>query len=80
MKIKSLLIAMMAICLTMGITSCKDDKDDPIENNYTIYQKAVNETVMMPLLKPTRRNSPVMTCSCPSPQPSASTVQQPVRT
>ena len=41
MKIKSLLIAMLAICLTMGITSCKDDKDDPIENNYTIYQKAV---------------------------------------
>ena len=42
MKIKSLLIAMMAICLTMGITSCKDDKDDPIQNNYTVYQKAVN--------------------------------------
>ena len=45
MKIKSLLIAMMAICLTMGFTSCSDDKDDPIENNYTVYQKAVNETV-----------------------------------
>lgn len=45
MKIKSLLIAMMAICLTMGFSSCSDDKDDPIENNYTIYQKAVNETV-----------------------------------
>ena len=35
----------MAICLTMGFTSCSDDKDDPNENNYTIYQKAVNETV-----------------------------------
>ena len=45
MKIKSLLIAMMAICLTMGFTSCNDDKDDPIENNYTIYQKAVTQTV-----------------------------------
>ena len=45
MKIKSLLIAMMAICLTMGFTSCSDDKDDPIENNYTIYQKAVTQTV-----------------------------------
>ena len=44
MKIKSLLIAMLAICLTMGFTSCKDDKDDPIENNYTIYQKAVTQT------------------------------------
>ena len=45
MKIKSLLIAMLAICLTMGFTSCNDDKNDPIENNYTVYQKAVNETV-----------------------------------
>ncbi|MBR7012431.1 MAG: sirohydrochlorin cobaltochelatase [Muribaculaceae bacterium] len=45
MKIKSLLIAMMAICLTLGFTSCKDDKDDPIENNYTVYQKAVTQTV-----------------------------------
>ena len=45
MKIKSLLIAMMAICLTMGFTSCSDDKDNPIENNYTVYQKAVTQTV-----------------------------------
>ena len=44
MKIKSFLIAMMAICLTVGITSCKDSNDEP-ESNYTTYQKTVNETV-----------------------------------
>ena len=33
MKIKSLLIAMIAICLTMGFTSCSNDEpvDEPID-------------------------------------------------
>lgn len=46
MKIKSLMIAMLAICMGLGMVSCSDDKDEPNnENNYTIYQKAVTQTV-----------------------------------
>ena len=35
MKIKSLLIAMMAICLTMGFTSCSDD--EPVDGDVVTY-------------------------------------------
>lgn len=46
-KIKSLLMAMMAVCTMLAFTACGDDKDEPkqVDNNYTIYQKAVNQTV-----------------------------------
>ena len=39
MKIKSLLIAMMAICLTMGFTSCSDDEpvDEPVDGDVVTY-------------------------------------------
>ncbi len=55
-KIKFLMIAMMAICVAMNFTACSDDDDDnAIDNNYTIYQKAVNETV-----KSQKKNSKVI--------------------
>lgn len=45
-KIKSLMIAMMAICMAVCFTSCNDDKDEPKNNaNYVVYQNAVNNTV-----------------------------------
>ena len=55
-KIKSLLIAMLAVCTAIAFTACNDDKDEPNnENNYTIYQKAVNQTV-----KSQKRNNKVI--------------------
>ncbi len=45
MKTKSLMIALLAICMGVFFNSCKDDKNEPL-NNYSIYQNAVNETVM----------------------------------
>ena len=45
MKIKSMMIAVLAICMGVFFTACSDDKNEPTENNYTIYQKAVNENV-----------------------------------
>ncbi|MBR1464640.1 MAG: sirohydrochlorin cobaltochelatase [Prevotella sp.] len=44
-KINVLMIAMMAIIGSMSLTACGDDDDDNTANNYTVYQKAVNETV-----------------------------------
>ncbi len=46
-KIKFLMIAMLAICVAMSFTACSSDDDDnkTIENNYTVYQNAVNQTV-----------------------------------
>lgn len=55
MKIKSMMIAMLAICMGVFFTSCKDDKNDEPTNNYTAYQKAVNETV-----KSQKKNSKVI--------------------
>lgn len=55
MKTKSLMIAMLAICMGVFFTSCKDDKNDEPTNNYTAYQKAVNETV-----KSQKKNSKVI--------------------
>ena len=43
-KIKSLMIAMMAIITGVSFTACDDDDDTPA-NNYTVYQNAVNQTV-----------------------------------
>ena len=44
MKIKSILIATMAIVASaMTFTSCSDDDD--VENNYTAYQSAVDTQV-----------------------------------
>jgi len=44
--IKHLMIAMMAVCTAMSFTACGDDDDDKVvENNYTIYQNTVNQTV-----------------------------------
>ena len=39
MKIKSLLIAMIAICLTMGFTSCSHDEpvDEPVDGEVFTY-------------------------------------------
>ncbi|MBO4906083.1 MAG: sirohydrochlorin cobaltochelatase [Bacteroidaceae bacterium] len=45
MKIKSLLIAMMAAAVSMvGFTSCSNDDDDSV-NNYVLYQNAVDAQV-----------------------------------
>ena len=43
-KIKWMMIAMMAIVVSMSFTACSDDDDDTA-NNYTVYQNAVNQTV-----------------------------------
>ena len=43
-KIKFLMIAMMAMIVSLSFTACSDD-DDNNDNNYTVYQKAVNQTV-----------------------------------
>ena len=53
-KIKYLMIAIMAICGAMNFTACSDD-DDSKENNYIIYQNAVNQTV-----KSQKKNSKVI--------------------
>ena len=47
MKIKCLMMAMVAFMATMCFTACSDDDDDDsrIDNNYTVYQNAVNQTV-----------------------------------
>ncbi len=45
-KIKFLMMALAAICMAVNFTSCsKDDDDKSTDNNYTIYQNAVNQTV-----------------------------------
>ena len=54
-KIKFLMIAMLAICGAMSFTACSDDDDDKVENNYVIYQNAVNQTV-----KSQKKNSKVI--------------------
>ena len=55
-KIKFLMIAMLAFVASMSFVACSDDDDDKdvIENNYTVYQKAVNQTV-----KSQKKNSKV---------------------
>ena len=53
-KIKYLMIAIMAICGAMNFTACSDD-DDSKENNYIIYQNAVNKMV-----KSQKKNSKVI--------------------
>jgi len=45
MKIRQMMIAMLAIIGAVCFTACSDDDDDKIENNYTVYQNAVNKTV-----------------------------------
>ena len=42
LKIKSLLIAMMAICLTMGFTSCSDDEPDGEVFTYNVNSVSFN--------------------------------------
>ncbi len=55
-KIKYLMIAMLAICSAVSFTACGDDDDEKsVENNYTVYQKAVNQTV-----KSQKKNSKVI--------------------
>ncbi len=44
MKIKAMILAMLAMAMTMSFTSCSDD-DDKVENNYTQYQNAVDKQV-----------------------------------
>ena len=45
-KIKSIMIAMLAICVSMNFVACSDDDDDEkINNNYIVYQETVNKTV-----------------------------------
>ena len=43
-KSKFLMLAMMAMIVSMSFTACSDD-DDNNENNYTRYQSEVNQTV-----------------------------------
>ncbi len=46
MKIKTILVAMMAMTASMvAFTSCSDDDDDKATNNYTAYQEAVDAQV-----------------------------------
>ena len=46
MKIKAILVAMMAMTASMvAFTSCSDDDDDKATNNYTAYQEAVDAQV-----------------------------------
>ncbi len=56
-KIKSLMFALMAVSLVLGFTACSSDDDDnsKIDNNYTVYQNAVNQTV-----KSQKKNSKVI--------------------
>lgn len=55
-KIKYLMIAMLAICSAVSFTACSNDDDEKsVENNYTVYQKAVNQTV-----KSQKKNSKVI--------------------
>ena len=55
-KIKSMMIAFMAIFVAVSFTACSDDDDnDDIKNNYIIYQNAVNQTV-----KSQKKNSKVI--------------------
>ena len=45
-KIKTMMVAMMAIIAGVSFTACGDDDDAPvIKYNYTVYQEAVNNTV-----------------------------------
>ena len=46
-KIKCLMMAAVALIASATLFSCGDDDDDKnvIENNYTVYQNAVNQTV-----------------------------------
>lgn len=45
MKIKSLLLAALAVVATMSVTSCGDDDDEVVLDNYTKYQRAVDAQV-----------------------------------
>ncbi len=45
MKIKFLMLAMMAIVASMSFTACSDDDDNSSSSNYDRYQQAVNNTV-----------------------------------
>ena len=45
MKIKSLIIAMLAMVASMSFVSCSDDDDKDVANNYTVYQNAVDAQV-----------------------------------
>ena len=53
MKIKTLMLAMMAMMVGMSFTACSDDDDD--ESNYQKYQKAVDDMV-----KTQKRNDKVI--------------------
>ncbi|MBR7019061.1 MAG: sirohydrochlorin cobaltochelatase [Prevotella sp.] len=55
-RIRSMMIAMLAVMGCMTFVACSSDDDDKkVENNYTVYQKAVNETV-----KNQKRNNKVI--------------------
>ncbi len=54
-KIKSLMIAMMAVVGAMCFTACSSDDDETPKSNYQIYQEAVNNTV-----KSQKKNSKVI--------------------
>ena len=45
MKIKFLMLAMMAIVASMSFTACSDDDNNSSSSNYDRYQQAVNNTV-----------------------------------
>ena len=43
-KIKSLLIAMLAVCTAIAFTACNDDKDEP-NNEIAIQIEAINDAL-----------------------------------
>ncbi|MCR5312936.1 MAG: sirohydrochlorin cobaltochelatase, partial [Bacteroidaceae bacterium] len=45
MKLKSLLVAMIAMMATLPFTSCSDDDDDDVSGNYAVYQAQVDAQV-----------------------------------
>ena len=57
MKIKKMMMAVMAVLTAISFTACSSDDDEKnaIENNYTVYQNAVNQTV-----KSQKKNSKVI--------------------
>ena len=44
-KIKHLIIAMLAVAVSVGFTACGDDDEAMIKDNMALYQESVNAVV-----------------------------------